>query len=109
MIIGLGILLIITSLSCIFLIWHNLNLRIALKESLSESEHKFERIRHYAAHELRAPLIGMGRIIDWLILDYSTQLGVSGINQLKGLKSNASKMDLVLDDMVNCINTENKE
>jgi PAS domain S-box-containing protein len=70
-------------------------LNIDLESSVQELERSNRELRdfaHITAHDLKAPLRGIGTLVDWLDQDYGEQIGPEGKENLHLLQSRVDRM-----------------
>ncbi len=70
-------------------------LNVDLESSVQELERSNQELRdfaHITAHDLKAPLRGIGTLVDWLDQDYGEQIGPEGQENLHLLQNRVDRM-----------------
>ena len=61
-------------------------------QHLRESNKELQDFAHVAAHDLKAPLRGIGTLADWLVSDYADKFDAAGRQQLALLKGRVTRL-----------------
>jgi signal transduction histidine kinase len=70
------------------------------QEALIQANADLEQFAHSASHDLREPLRSIGIYSDLLVRNYGGSLDETGIEFLSFIRSGASRMDALLDDLL---------
>ncbi|HEY0046322.1 MAG TPA: ATP-binding protein [Flavobacterium sp.] len=71
-----------------------------LKTALAETINEFDSFGYIVSHDLRAPLRALNGYSQILIEDHQANLGPAAIRMLDRIKSNVSKLERLLDDLL---------
>jgi two-component system, LuxR family, sensor kinase FixL len=74
-----------------------------LAESVRELRRSNKELQDFAyvtAHDLKAPLRGIGTLTDWIVTDYADKLDAEGQQNLKMLKGRVSRMSELIDSIL---------
>ena len=78
-----------------------------LNKNLESSVHELERsnrelrdFAHITAHDLKAPLRGIGTLADWLVKDYGEQIGAEGRENLHLLRGRVDRMGRLINGIL---------
>jgi signal transduction histidine kinase len=67
---------------------------------LRRSNKELQDFAHVAAHDLKAPLRGMGTLADWIAADYADLFDAQGREQLRLLKVRVHRMNVLIDSIL---------
>lgn len=67
---------------------------------LRRSNKELQDFAHVTAHDLKAPLRGIGTLADWLVTDYADKFDAQGLEQMHLLKGRASRMSEMIDSIL---------
>lgn len=67
---------------------------------LRRSNKELQDFAYVTAHDLKAPLRGIGTLADWIVTDYADKLNADGQEQLKLLKGRVSRMSELIDSIL---------
>lgn len=67
---------------------------------LRRSNKELQDFAYVTAHDLKAPLRGIGTLADWIVGDYADKLDSDGKEQLKLLKGRVSRMSELIDSIL---------
>jgi len=67
---------------------------------LRRSNKELQSFAHVTAHDLKAPLRGIGTLADWIASDYADKLDDQGQEQLHLLKARVSRMNELIDSIL---------
>lgn len=67
---------------------------------LRRSNKELQDFAYVTAHDLKAPLRGIGTLADWIVTDYTDKLDAEGQEQLKLLKGRVSRMSELIDSIL---------
>jgi signal transduction histidine kinase len=77
----------------------NENLAESVRD-LQRSNKELQDFAHVTAHDLKAPLRGIGTLADWIMSDYSDKLDDQGKQNLQMLKGRVSRMSELIDSIL---------
>ncbi len=77
----------------------NENLAESVRD-LQRSNKELQDFAHVTAHDLKAPLRGIGTLADWLVSDYADKLDSEGKQNLHMLKGRVSRMSELIDSIL---------
>jgi two-component system, LuxR family, sensor kinase FixL len=69
-------------------------------QSLRRSNKELQDFAYVTAHDLKAPLRGIGTLADWIISDYADKLDEQGQHNLHMLKGRVSRMSELIDSVL---------
>ncbi len=67
---------------------------------LERSNRELTDFAHVTAHDLKAPLRGIGTLADWLIEDYGDRLGAEGLEHLRLMRRRVDRMGRLIDGIL---------
>jgi signal transduction histidine kinase/HAMP domain-containing protein len=77
----------------------NENLAESVRD-LQRSNKELQDFAHVTAHDLKAPLRGIGTLTDWIMSDYADKLDEQGQQNLQMLKGRVSRMSELIDSIL---------
>lgn len=72
----------------------------ALIADLRTMNEELENFAYVVSHDLKAPLRGIGSLADWLLADYATALDDQGREYLSLMKNRVTRMDALIDGIL---------
>jgi len=67
---------------------------------LRRSNKELQDFAHVTAHDLKAPLRGIGTLADWIATDYADKFDAEGLEQMHLLKGRAARMSELIDSIL---------
>ncbi len=71
-----------------------------LIDDLQAANEELRNFAYVVSHDLKAPLRGIGSLADWLVSDYADKLDAQGREYLALMKNRASRMDALIDGIL---------